>query len=779
LDTTPADLTVSGDDAGDSFGSSVAAGDVDGDTTEDLIVGAYLAGDITAETTLAGETYVAYGGGSLPSTIDLDSTSADVTVYGTDAGDESGGSVAAGDIDGDTTDDLIIGARQADGSGSGTSCGTGQVGDWCEAGETYVIYGGSLPSTIDLDSTSADVTVYGNSTSGWAGASVAAGDIDGDSIADLIIGAPLADPTAGRDDAGETYVIYAAGGLPSIIDVTTADLTVGGDDVGDGLGWSVAVGDVDGDSFGDLVIGAPLADPAGGTDAGEVYVIYGGDSLSGGIDLDNESAGLTVYGDDDYDTSGICVATGDMDGDTGADLIIGADGGDGSGSGSSCDGTGDRCDAGEAYVIYGDTPPTPTPTPTSVATLTPTPAPTPCADLNGDGLVTLADLIIDVTYFMQTVPPAPPQADLNGDLMVLASDILAVFAQFNTATTCQDDPIGPKGTPKPTPTAAPTPPPEAEMSLTVKSAGADCDDPSRPAKCAVPPGSQFTLSVEVIEPSVKGYVGIQTQVVYGPLKYKPTEWGQDETVWPGAVPPYGVIDVRIPSSPTGQEGVVHHFAASAALPPHPVSTYTDNIVDIVLNCPLSGSYKIALPVLSLTNPWGSHFVKPNMTNAVPTVVGQQDVDVDGDTTPELVDVAAALTINCGKLPPPGDTDGDGCPDVDENGPDEMYGGRRDYMNPWDYFNPTNDGQNRVDDILAVVNQYFEDEFLPSPPNPPDTPNPDYSGKYDRTSLGPDPWNLGPPNGQQRVDDILHAVNSYFHDCGSGIAKPTPTATPTP
>jgi subtilisin family serine protease len=134
-------------------------------------------------------------------------------------------------------------------------------------------------------------------------------------------------------------------------------------------------------------------------------------------------------------------------------------------------------------------------------------------------------------------------------------------------------------------------------------------------------------------------------------------------------------------------------------------------------------------------------------------------------------------IDC--FTPLGDTDGDGCKDEDENGPDEMFGGRRDPLNPWDYFNPTNDGQNRVDDILAVVNQYFEDEFLPSPPNPPDTPNPNYDEKYDRTLLGPDPWNLGPPDRLQRVDDILHAVNSYFHDCGTGIVKPTPTATPAP
>ncbi len=122
-----------------------------------------------------------------------------------------------------------------------------------------------------------------------------------------------------------------------------------------------------------------------------------------------------------------------------------------------------------------------------------------------------------------------------------------------------------------------------------------------------------------------------------------------------------------------------------------------------------------------------------------------------------------------KQPAPGDTDGDGCPDADENGPDEFLGGRRDYRNPWDYFNPTNDGLNRIDDVLAVVDHYFLREGEPG-----------YDGgKYDRSYVGPNDWNLGPPDGQVLVDDVLHAVKSYFHDCGEGVVKPTPTATPAP
>jgi len=118
-----------------------------------------------------------------------------------------------------------------------------------------------------------------------------------------------------------------------------------------------------------------------------------------------------------------------------------------------------------------------------------------------------------------------------------------------------------------------------------------------------------------------------------------------------------------------------------------------------------------------------------------------------------------------------DSDFDGCPDVREQQTaigSELTGGRRDYLNPNDYFNPTRDGLNRVDDILLVVNAYFEDDSDGNPGVPPyftgGTPPYAYSPGTDRTLVGPLAWNLGPPNGLQRVDDILLEVKQYFHDC---------------
>jgi hypothetical protein len=101
-----------------------------------------------------------------------------------------------------------------------------------------------------------------------------------------------------------------------------------------------------------------------------------------------------------------------------------------------------------------------------------------------------------------------------------------------------------------------------------------------------------------------------------------------------------------------------------------------------------------------------------------------------------------------------DLDGDGCTDAAENLADETVGGDRDYLNPWDFFNPSGDGFNDIGEVLTVVGQYFID-----------FPSPAYTTATDRTATpGGDLWDAGPPNGQQRVDDILGILRQYFHDC---------------
>jgi alpha-tubulin suppressor-like RCC1 family protein len=150
-------------------------------------------------------------------------------------------------------------------------------------------------------------------------------------------------------------------------------------------------------------------------------------------------------------------------------------------------------------------------------------------------------------------------------------------------------------------------------------------------------------------------------------------------------------------------------------------------------------------VIGLTGP------KPTPTpSATPLPPKDPDADTDGDAVLNSADM---------------DDDNDGCPDVQEmqtGAGSQNSGGLRNPHDPYDYMNPTGDGENRVDDVLAVVNQYYDDDEDANPGLPPYEPG--YDPDSDRTFVGPLAWNLGPPNGSQRIDDILAVAKQYFHDC---------------
>lgn len=268
-------------------------------------------------------------GDSAQHRVDLDRVAADLTVVGPGnplenpasggLSDHIGDAVLGADVDGDGAADLVVGAKDwAD--AVGTLDGTGRLFGLFN-------FGSRLTGTVDLLDTAPDMTVVSRYARQHVGTQLASGDLDGDGVADLVLGSsetdnPPAHPTVFILHGGSSLT-----GVRTLSEQAPADFRLrapGPDFLAFAARNALTTGDLDGNGVADLIVADGLADDGAAGDAGAVFVVFGRRGLAGVRDLAATPADWTLYGPAAGSRLG-AVAAGRVNDDAQLDLVARSD----------------------------------------------------------------------------------------------------------------------------------------------------------------------------------------------------------------------------------------------------------------------------------------------------------------------------------------------------------------------------------------------------------------------------------------------------------------------
>jgi hypothetical protein len=328
LTLTSADSVITGASTTDGLGHAFTGlGDLNGDGAIDLLVSANSA-DPDGDGGREGASYLIYG----PVTDILGTFSAadaDVIYRGESTSDLAGTAIASlGDVDDDGVNDF------------GVTASTYSPTSKSKAGTLYIVSGATTPTAGDV--TLDDTTTrqfYGGKAFDYLGGGLAGlGDINGDGVDDLAVGATFAEVNSFSSASGAVYIFYGGADLQGYGSAlaSTADVVLLGEATNDKLGSTIrGLGDINGDGADDFALGAKVASAAG-SEAGVVYLGLGGTSYTASGDASQLAS--TIYGGTAKDYCGTAISSaGDDDGDGYIDFWVSAPGDNttgGTGSGS-------------------------------------------------------------------------------------------------------------------------------------------------------------------------------------------------------------------------------------------------------------------------------------------------------------------------------------------------------------------------------------------------------------------------------------------------------------